>query len=227
MKKRKIKLFASVASLAMVAAVMGVGVWAASTQAVAVSTHVNFTSTAIAADIDLAITGFEWDKTADEGAGALSSTTMILGTSTIGGATSMTKDDLAVFGLEDKATTSPTPTDIVINLTDTDQNGVINAGSQIKYVFTINADADSKPIFFKAVSDYEGTDFKVKMAIGEAAATEVKEVLDNETGIAANGDETITIIYEAVDTITVLNNVDLGDVTITLNSDKAAITPTV
>ena len=29
MKKRKIKLFASVASLAMVAAVMGVGVWAA------------------------------------------------------------------------------------------------------------------------------------------------------------------------------------------------------
>lgn len=55
MKKRKVKLFASIASLGLVVAVMGVGVWAATQQAVKVSSQVSFTATSVAADITLSV----------------------------------------------------------------------------------------------------------------------------------------------------------------------------
>ena len=55
MKKRKVKLFASIASLGLVVAVMGVGVWAATQQAVKVSSQVSFTATSVAADITLQV----------------------------------------------------------------------------------------------------------------------------------------------------------------------------
>ena len=55
MKKRKVKLFASIASLGLVVAVMGVGVWAATQQAVKVSSQVSFTATSVAADIKLSV----------------------------------------------------------------------------------------------------------------------------------------------------------------------------
>ncbi|MBR2433276.1 MAG: hypothetical protein IKB21_01555, partial [Clostridia bacterium] len=62
MKKRKIKLFASVASLAMVAAVMGVGVWAATQQAVTVSSTVGFNATGIAGNVKFGAYGNAIDK---------------------------------------------------------------------------------------------------------------------------------------------------------------------
>lgn len=57
MKKRKIKLFASVASLAMVAAVMGVGVWAATQQAVNVNSTVQFSASGLVGNLTLAVSG--------------------------------------------------------------------------------------------------------------------------------------------------------------------------
>ena len=46
MKRRKIKLFASVASFALVAAVMSFGVFAAANQAVTITSNVGFTANA-------------------------------------------------------------------------------------------------------------------------------------------------------------------------------------
>ena len=75
MKKRKVKLFASIASLAMVVAVMGVGVWAATQQNVNVNSTVSFQTTAIEATVALAIDGDAVDTAATTAPEAIEITT--------------------------------------------------------------------------------------------------------------------------------------------------------
>lgn len=59
MKKRKVKLLASIASLVLVFAVMSIGVWAAATQSVSVSTKVTFTATGVSGTISGTLTGLD------------------------------------------------------------------------------------------------------------------------------------------------------------------------
>ena len=59
MKKRKVKLLASIASLVLVFAVMSIGVWAAATQSVSVSTKVTFTATGVSGNISGTLTGLD------------------------------------------------------------------------------------------------------------------------------------------------------------------------
>ena len=57
MKKRKFKLLASITSLVLVVAVMAIGVWAATQQAVNVTTNVTFTASGVSGSISGTLTG--------------------------------------------------------------------------------------------------------------------------------------------------------------------------
>ena len=119
MKKRKIKLFASVASLAMVAAVMGVGVWAATSQAIGVSSTVSFTGTNIDATITLAVEGKD---AATAGMVNLPSAA----TWTFAAADS----EVTTAAVEKKS--------VDLTLIDANTNGLIDATSTLKYTFTFS-----------------------------------------------------------------------------------------
>lgn len=138
MKKRKVKLFASIASLAMVVAVMGVGVWAATNQSVAVNSSVSFQSVSIAGDLKLQISG---DVASATG-------TAITDTPNLDGFTGATAADyktapvtLATFAEGDAVTTFE-ETEIKV-LAQADLDGFINDGDQIIYTFTFTNTTDA------------------------------------------------------------------------------------
>ena len=127
MKKRKIKLFASVASLAMVAAVMGVGVWAATSQAVAVTSTVQFSAQAIAANVTLKVTGTE-----GEGANIIKETE--------GNYTYKTATEIANWAFNaDEDTLAENTKTVDYQLVDGNENAAIDAGATIVYEFVITA----------------------------------------------------------------------------------------
>lgn len=119
MKKRKIKLFASIASLAMVVAVMAVGVWAATQATVGVTTNAKFVATAI------------------EGSITASNGTEITGLV----AANSTGSDTVTFVASDANNASKTITmKVNLNATglDINTNGVIDESETIKVKYTIS-----------------------------------------------------------------------------------------
>ena len=133
MKKRKIKLFASVASLAMVAAVMGVGVWAASQQAVAINSTVGFAATSVDATIKLKVFG-----TAATGEQTVENIldTAASGSATVGGQeATTTAQQVATITAGDEA--QLWEQSVALTIVDTDGNGYLNAGSTITYEFEV------------------------------------------------------------------------------------------
>ena len=196
MKKRKIKLFASVASLAMVAAVMGVGVWAASSQNVSVNSTVNFTATSIAADVTLAISHAGAEDIID------------YASDTKGNQTAKNYEgaglQVATFTIEDQTETDAAT--VYINLQDANGDGYLTAGSQIIYTFTVNAAAGSADIFYK-VTLPEAEGFTVTTA-------------NNGIGQITAQAKTIVVTYEVTENIASIAEVNgnFGQITIALKN---------
>ena len=210
MKKRKIKLFASVASLAMVAAVMGVGVWAATTQAVQVSSTVAFSSKAIAADVALKISGVEGAQKGIINAAALTAEAVA------GAGTDLTTSTkIASWGLEDTADTIATnQVKVNVDLKDGNENAVIDQGATITYEFTItpNTAANTSAMYYSVKWNQDlaaEATFSVAMFIGEDAVGEGKYVATNSGAAQGTTDEvTVKIVYTATATITNLDEAD-------------------
>ena len=170
MKKRKIKLFASVASLAMVAAVMGVGVWAASTQAVNVSSTVQFNATGIAAQVAFQASG-----------NGLKAATLPSELTYVGAQDDATSADakankviLGEFGVAD--TTTAITNSLHIQLQDADGDGFVNAAETVVYTFTITPDAAGVGIAYNVVVTNGNTSFDITATTCEAASTDAFDI---------------------------------------------------
>ncbi|MBQ2713802.1 MAG: hypothetical protein IJF22_02370 [Clostridia bacterium] len=177
MKKRKVKLFASIASLGLVVAVMGVGVWAATQQAVKVSSQVSFTATSVAADITLQVhnnadlveanagdlngTGFSKmdivekasisEELDDKGKYKYKDTLTLTNT-----AVGENDETIGSLGVEQYVArfvndTAKTFYDnrVYLKVADKDEDGYLNVGAQVVYEFIIKAHASSAPIYYE------------------------------------------------------------------------------
>lgn len=132
MKKRKVKLFASIASLAMVVAVMGVGVWAATQQSVAISSTVGFQATGIEGTVALQATG-------------TSVNTAKIGEQDI----KTTAQNIATFALTD-AQDKVTNVAVTIDLYDHTGDGFFTAeDGKITYSFTITNTSATVGMYYK------------------------------------------------------------------------------
>ena len=181
MKKRKVKLFASIASLGLVVAVMGVGVWAATQQAVRVSSQVSFTATSVAADITLQVhnnkdlvganagdpngTNFSKmdivekasisqqldDKGKYKYDENLTLTNLGTGEDTATAGTNGVEQYVARF-VNDTAKTFY-DNRVYLKVADKDEDGYLNVGAQVVYEFIIKAHASSAPIYYELYAD--------------------------------------------------------------------------
>ncbi|MFQ6749372.1 MAG: hypothetical protein ACLRFR_00840 [Clostridia bacterium] len=206
MKKRKIKLFASVASLAMVAAVMGVGVWAATTQSVTINSTVEFSATAILGTVTLYADG-------------AATATATLGSDIKGEAKAA--EVLKIDELTE-ANGAQTAKDVAITLADSNTDGYFDEqDGTITYTFTITNDGD-EALFYNVkvgqattIADPAGT------WTASGAATN-----KTEAGLAkdASRSVTITFTYEGADQTKIANTVTLPTVTVELGNKNVAQT---
>ena len=203
MKKRKVKLFASIASLAMVVAVMGVGVWAASQQSVNVSSTVQFTATTIAADVKLAVSGTAVETGTTVQDGPAVSTYKVANTSSELAAAEVqdltaSAIELASFALTDPVQAKAASLDIV--LTDIDNAGYVATTQSIVYTFTIDPTAGTAGIFYQIEMSNANTEtFNITMKINNVEAQFTDDVYQSTqalTYVEAGGDEaTIAITF--------------------------------
>lgn len=177
MKKRKVKLFASIASLGLVVAVMGVGVWAATQQAVKVSSQVSFTATSVAADITLQVhnnadlvganagdptgTGFSKMDIVEKASisehlddkGKYKYEENLTLTNTAVGENDETIGSLGVEQYVARFVNDTAKTfydnRVYLKVADKDEDGYLNVGAQVVYEFIIKAHASSAPIYYE------------------------------------------------------------------------------
>ena len=220
MKKRKIKLFASVASLAMVAAVMGVGVWAASSQTVNVTSEIKFESTSIAADINLAITGFE---NTDEN---IIDTTEGTGTYITGTAAKAYTNEAQVASFTttdgaDKANNA----EVQIVLKDGGSDGLISTDAVITYTFSVTPTGDSKDIQYKVTVDNVHEKFDYKIDNGALNTNQEGFTTGTLVGEATSFDIVVTFTVDTVAQTTPFDQIalaDLADISIALQAAPQA-----
>ena len=188
MKKRKIKLFASVASLAMVAAVMGVGVWAATTQSVNVTSTVQFSATGIEATVTLdTITG-------------TAATAALLGSNDFYGES--TAQTICEITTATKNTDNLTDKEIAVTLHDISDDGFFGqadtdeASEAIVYTFTITNDSASIPMYVNVSSadDQANTDWSVEFAV--VPPQEGQPIALKTGAIAPGGEISVTCTFE-------------------------------
>lgn len=177
MKKRKVKLFASIASLGLVVAVMGVGVWAATQQAVKVSSQVSFTATSVAADITLQVhnnaqliednegdpNGTNFSKMDIVEKASISEELDAKGkykydeeltlTNTAAGEHGETIGSLGVEQYVARFVNDTAKTfydnRVYLKVADKDEDGYLNVGAQVVYEFIIKAHTSSAPIYYE------------------------------------------------------------------------------
>lgn len=210
MKKRKIKLFASVASLAMVAAVMGVGVWAASSQAVSVNSTVQFASTSIDATIKLHITGD--NLTSADGREDYKTQQETLAT--------FTKDETAKL-----------KSDKITVVYGGDASGMAIAGDKITYTFNVAPTTPAETIHFNVVAptvtEDEDTHYTYTVQVLDGATGDTV-LTGNQTATGAEG-KTFRVVYtldlgEEVTTAADSFSVDLGNIRINLANNETNLT---
>jgi hypothetical protein len=190
MKKRKVKLFASIASLAMVVAVMGVGVWAATQQSVTVSSNVKFEATGITGTVALKVSG-------DAAGEAKIGETDIKATAT----------NIATFALEDEQSKN-TPVTVDIKLADVNKDGFFSAADgTITYTFTIDNTSTTVDMFYKATVSAE--------ANGWAGVANPAAVTQVENGTPA----TLTVVFTySGEAVSVLDTKAIPTITIAFAS---------
>ena len=207
MKKRKIKLFASVASLAMVAAVMGVGVWAATTQSVTINSTVQFSATAILGKVDLQAGGAALE-TASMGSDIKTNKATVLEITELN----------AANGPQDAKNVS-------IKLADSNTDGYFDEqDGTITYTFTIKNTGD-EALFYNVTV---GAPTTIASPEGTWTATGAADNYENEAseGLAKNDETTVTITftYSGADQTNINAATTLPTVTVELaNKAKAAL----
>ena len=220
MKKRKVKLFASIASLAMVVAVMGVGVWAATSQSVAINTTVGFQATAVSGTVSLAV---EDNQTAANDKNDIVKTAMLKKADSYDhknsagetasfaiadyndetGVSVLSTTTIADFEASDQV--SKFDYDLKLTLEDKDGNGVLDEGAQVKYTFVITADTGYTMDYQITATNALDTVFDI--AYSNAAAT-----------IALGQSATVTVTYtvKADYAQTIVDNTSLGIITVNI-----------
>lgn len=215
MKKRKIKLFASVASLAMVAAVMGVGVWAATTQSVTINSTIQFSATAITGTVDVYATNV--------------ATGTLNGEDFVGSAK---QQDLLVIDDLAAANGAQTAKTAAIKLADSNTDGVYSeADNKVTYTFVID-NTGAEPLFYNitfgaattiGAGETLGT-WTAAMVTGNAASN----YADTESAGLATDAEAITVSVEFTYDGAVQTNIPsttaLPTVTIALGNKAVAAT---
>ena len=196
MKKRKVKLFASIASLAMVVAVMGVGVWAASQQAVGVTSQVSFTATSIAATVDFKVGG---DGVATTNGATLTQAVKIAGSDQTSADAYTNTLRIAEFGVETAKDTTRSHT-VQVTAWDNGGDGYVDATDVVTYTFTItpaSGDAAGSSIYYYIEVDSESTAYKHDFTTGEQT---------NIEGTAISSATTIIITFATTDQTKYANN---------------------
>lgn len=197
MKIRKLKLISSLASLVLVFAVLGVGVWAAASQTVTVRTTVSFVATGVSGTITGTLTGV--------GDTQYYNSTMAAGGTAI--TFSPSSDALSNWTLGDT-------TALTIDSTD-------GVASDIVYTFTIT-NTSTNVVMNASVTDVTaGTNLEiVSVKQGDTALTASTDTY-TLTEIAASGSTTLTITFAVTDDGVSLTDQDLG-FTINLTNPNAA-----
>lgn len=176
MQRRKIKLFASIASLLLVTAVMAFGVYAAASQSVNVSTKVSFNATGVAGTITGTLTGLDsktyyYNSTNASGGDAITFNpdSTALGDWTLGDSTSLTIDNSS------------------------------GSASSIVYTFTITNSSTSAAMVV-AINDLTvGTNLEVTSVTQDSTAVTGSSGDYSLTNIAASGSSTVVVTLDVTD----------------------------
>lgn len=228
MKKRKVKLFASIASLAMVVAVMGVGVWAATQQSVGINTTVGFTATSIAGEV-----AFKVDDGATDNA-----TGDILKSASLSKAGDYAHKDAAgqdiafafdaavatdaVLGASQKiADFAQTDSqsnfnyDLKLTLEDKDDDGFINKDATITFTFDITAETN---MTWNLTLPTIATEYQDVFSVDFGQGTDQTGTITIEEG-DTTASKTLTIVYTVLKNHaeTIVDTTSLGKVVLSLN----------
>lgn len=199
MKKRKVKLFASIASLGLVVAVMGVGVWAATQQAVKVSSQVSFVATSVAADITLQVhNNTTLPNSSAKGVNDIVELASLADPAETGdkykyyeAKALMDKDTLdgkqqyvARF-VNDTAKTFY-ENRVYLKVADKDEDGYLNKGAEIVYEFKIKAHNTSAPIYYELTANLlhtqiPGTDYYLDDVFDVTVTDQYNDTITNTT----------------------------------------------
>ena len=187
MKKRKIKLISSVASLALVCAVLSVGVWATASQSVNVQTTVTFTAVGVSGSVTATLTGL--DQTT-----YYYNTTNAVGGSAI--AFTPKSTPLADWTL---GTTDP----LAIDTTD-------GVSSDIVYTFTIT-NTSTTDVMNAAISAVTiGTNLTLTSVTQDGAAITVADGVYTLTPVAVSDDTTLILTFNVQDDSVSITSADIA-----------------
>ena len=186
MKTRKLKLISSIASLALVFAVLTIGVWATASQSVNVRTTVTFTAVGVSGTITGTLTGLDnttyyYNTTNAQGGAAIAFAPKSdpLGDWTLG-----TDDALA------------------INVTD-------GAASDIVYNFTITNTSTTDAMNAAISAITVGTNLQLTSVTQDGAALTEANDAYALTPIAATEDATLVLTFNVVDESSSITSADI------------------
>ena len=187
MKLRKIKLLSSIASVGMVMAVLGVGVWAAASQSVNVNTTVTFTATGVSGTITGTLTG-------------LDNTTYYYNTTNATGGTAIAfSPKTEPLGDWTLGTTDP----LAINNTDGEPANIV-------YSFTITNSSTTDDMNAVISNVTAGTNLELVSVTQDDQAITVADNAYTLTAIAESGTSTVEITFAVTDSSSSIATADIG-----------------
>lgn len=191
MNQRKMKLISSFAALALVFAVLAVGVWAAVSQTVNITTTVKFTATGVSGTISGTLTG-------------LDNTTYYYNS------TNATGGEAISFNAKSDALTDWTlgdTTALDVDVTDGEPSSLV-------YTFTITNSSTSNVMNASISALTAGTNLTLTSITQDSSALTEATGTYALTEIAASGSSTLVLTFDVVD---IGSSIDSANIAFTLN----------